>query len=405
MTQIEPTTSTASISPRVLIVEDDASTRLLLESLIRRLWAGSQVESFAEVQSALAAWRQHGADLALVDIDLPGIGGLALLEQMARVPGHQTISVIISHHNDRAVVLKAMRYRVRDYIVKPFNARDLMQRLITLMQFSASAPRASTATKSPVYPDLRRLIRDAIGFHRLSLPIDPQRVEQIEAWHLAGQLDRAHLIECCAMESALVARVLGSANSGSYNTDGQAIKHFPQALERLEPAILCNLAIALALQPGSPLQARELHHLADEVRGCQQTLYRRVRDLAAVVKGVDLALCTTACALYRIGELALLQLIQAWVEQGGTLNAGEVVELLKRHGSEADEAIKTQWLIPRPMRELSKATDALPGGASDQNLLILRIAGLQLKREDSDDIRQLKKRAGLSIEPNTTVAT
>lgn len=397
---LEPSASSLTASPRVLIVEDDDSTRLLLETLIRRLWPKSRIDGFAEIQGALSAWREQGADLALVDIELPGAGGLTLVEQIAKTANHQTVPVIISHHNDRAVVLKAMRYGVRDYIVKPFNARDLMHRLASLMQFTLNTSSTRPGAKPTDPPELERLIRDAIGFRRLSLPIAPHVAECIETWHVTKQFDPALILEQYAMEPALVARTLGIANSGAYNADGQVIEDFAQALKRLNPAVLCNLTIALALQPGNPLKAPELCALAEEVRATQEKLRHRVQRLVTKTQGVDPARCLSACALYRLGELALLQLIQAWAEQGGVLQTEEVARLLKRYASEADEAIKTQWLIPRQMRELSKVTDEPPAAVVSQDVLVLRIAALQLEHEDSDDIRQLKKRLGLPPEPS-----
>ncbi|WPL17944.1 Response regulator ArlR [Thiorhodovibrio winogradskyi] len=393
-----PATATRQNSPHVLIVEDDTSTRLLLESLIRRLWNDSRIESFGEVQSALDAWRLHGADLALVDIDLPGVGGLALLEQIAREPSRATTSVIISHHKDRAIVLQAMKYRARDYIVKPFTARDLMQRLSDLMQFAPSKQLAAAGGEQHRREALERLLRDAIGFRRLSLPIDPELVEKMEAWHLQGELDKARILEHWVLEPALVARLLGAANSGPYNTSGQAVSHFAQALDQLDPGTICNLAIALALQPGSTLAAPELRDLAEDIRARQRGIYRQVVALGASVR-TELALYATACALHRIGVLAVLQLIQAWMEQGGQLSAEELTELVKRYGPEADDAIKTLWLIPQQLRDLSRAPDEKPRGAPSQPLMLMRIAGLRFSDEPtgehSEELRRLCERAGL----------
>lgn len=387
-----PQTASPKPAPKVLIVEDDASTRQLLELLIKRLWRDSRVETFAEVQSALDAWRLRGADLALVDLELPGIGGLALLEQIAKDPSKGTLAVIVSHHNDRAIVLQALRYRARDYIVKPFNARDVMQRLSALMQFATSDDAPPERTAAPTLDALVRLLRDAIGFRRLSVPIDPALVERIESWYLKGELDKARILEHWSLEPALVARVIGAANSGPYNPDGQPIAHLSQALDQLNPGVVYNLSITLALQPGNPLRNRSLRAIADELRACQHGLYRQFLSLKI---SRELGLAATACALYRIGELAILQLIQAWMEQGGTLSAAEAVELIERFGPEADDAIKSQWLIPRHVRDLSRAADELPNGPLNQTLLMMRIAGLQLDDGDPEEIARLRESAGL----------
>jgi CheY-like chemotaxis protein len=379
----------------VLIVEDDTSTRLLLESLIRRLWPNSRIEAFGEVQSALDSWRQQGADLALVDIDLPGVGGLALLEQIAREPARGTISVIVSHHHDRAIVMQALRYRARDYIVKPFTARDLMQRIGNLLQVTAT--QRAPGSEAPTMETLERLLRDAIGYRRLSLPIDPALVERMEEWNLAGTLSTSRILEHWNLEPALVARLLGAANSGPYNPDGRAVVQFAQALDLLDPGTICNLAIALALQPGSALVAAPVRVLAEEARACQRALYQQVRALGAPVRA-EIGLFATACALYRLGELAILQLIQTWIDQGGEITSAEAVELVERHGPEADDAIKTQWLIPQQLRDLSRAPDERPRGTPNQAQLLMRIAGLEFHAEhgeQGEELKRLRERAGL----------
>lgn len=387
-----PASAPAQQPPRVLIVEDDASTRLLLESLIRRLWPEARIGCFGEVQGALENWRQQGADLALVDIDLPGIGGLALLEQIAREPAKGTISVIVSHHHDRNIVMQALRLRARDYIVKPFNARDLMQRIGNLLQFTPTRQAASGGP--PSREALERLLREAIDYRRLSLPIAPALVERMEEWNLDGSLSKTRVLGQFSLEPALVARLLGAANSGPYNPDGRPICQLAQALDQLDSSTICNLGIALALQPGSALEASQTRVLAEEVRDCQRALFQQVRALGEAVLP-ELGLFSAACALYRLGDLAILQRIQAWIDQGGQLSTAEAVELMERHGPEADDAIKTQWLIPQQLRDLSRAPDGPPRGTPNQSLLLMRIAGLQFHGEDTDELKRLRERAGL----------
>lgn len=390
-------------SPRVLIVEDDSSTRLLLEGLIRRLWSDARVDSFGEVQSALDSWRLHGADLALIDVDLPGVDGLALLEQIAREPSRRTTTVIISHHKDRAIVLRAMKYRTRDYIIKPFNARDLMRRLSNLVQFAPNQQRAAAAGgEQATRETLEHLLREAIGFRRLSLPIDSELVEKIEAWHLQGALEKTRILEHWMLEPALVARLIGAANSGSYNADGLAVVHFGQAIDRLDPATICNFATALALQPGSQISAPELLDVAQQTHARQRGIYRQIVALGPQVRP-ELPLYASACALHRIGELAVLQLVQSWMEQGGQLDAQELADLIKRHATDADDAIKTLWLIPQLLRDLSRTPDEPPRGNLSQPLLVMRIAGLEFAVEKTDEqteeLLRLYERAGLAPAP------
>lgn len=57
---------------RVLILEDEPSMAALLEQLVKHLWPRAVVDLESDALSALARWQRSGADLALLDWELPG---------------------------------------------------------------------------------------------------------------------------------------------------------------------------------------------------------------------------------------------------------------------------------------------------------------------------------------------
>lgn len=77
---------------KILVVEDDASSRKLLTVLLKV--AGARVSSVECAEDALAIAALEPLDLAIVDLVLPRIGGLALVEELRKRPETKHIALI-----------------------------------------------------------------------------------------------------------------------------------------------------------------------------------------------------------------------------------------------------------------------------------------------------------------------
>jgi DNA-binding response OmpR family regulator len=129
---------------RVLVVEDDQSTRTLVRKVLER--EGFVVEEVADGRQALDEMRTSNHDLVILDLGLPEIGGLAVLARCREV---SSVPVIVltgrADETDRAV---GMELGADDYLVKPFFPRELVARVHSLMRrasrFTAVPPPAPT---------------------------------------------------------------------------------------------------------------------------------------------------------------------------------------------------------------------------------------------------------------------
>ena len=120
----------------VLLVEDDPTMRSTLERALSR--RGMQVESCEDGARALEAWRSAAPDVVVLDLTLPGLDGLEVLEQ-ARQCGMQTPVLILTARGtvgDRVVGLNA---GADDYLPKPFDLDELVARLQALGRRRAEA--------------------------------------------------------------------------------------------------------------------------------------------------------------------------------------------------------------------------------------------------------------------------
>ena len=109
--------------PIVLVVDDDASTRETLKSLIRSI--GLQVELFDSAQELLKRRRPDAPCCLVLDIRLPGISGLEFQRKLA--DSNIVIPIIfITGHGDIPMSVRAMKAGAVEFLTKPFRDQDLL---------------------------------------------------------------------------------------------------------------------------------------------------------------------------------------------------------------------------------------------------------------------------------------
>jgi DNA-binding NtrC family response regulator len=107
----------------VYIVDDDPSVREAVESLVRS--AGWRVHTFASAQEFLAMPRQKGPSCLVLDVQLPGLSGLDLQQELARAD--EKIAVIfLTGHGDIPTSVRAMKAGAHEFLTKPLVDGDLL---------------------------------------------------------------------------------------------------------------------------------------------------------------------------------------------------------------------------------------------------------------------------------------
>lgn len=111
-----------SASRRILIVEDEPNVRLMFRAA---LVADDTILSTAEDgESALRLLKQEPVDLVLLDLQMPGMGGMELLRCL-REAGNGVLVVIVSAHDQAPNVVEAMRLGAIDFLPKPTTPETL----------------------------------------------------------------------------------------------------------------------------------------------------------------------------------------------------------------------------------------------------------------------------------------
>ncbi len=114
---------------KLMLVEDDAAMQLSLRRNLER--RGLQVLALGNGEDALAQWPQWRPDVVLLDLSLPGLDGLEVLER-ARAQGLKTPVLIVTARGTVGDRILGLNIGADDYLPKPFDLDELLARVQAL---------------------------------------------------------------------------------------------------------------------------------------------------------------------------------------------------------------------------------------------------------------------------------
>jgi two-component system response regulator FixJ len=121
--------------PTVFVVDDDLAIREWLEVLLRG--AGYGVVSFESAPAFLAGYEDGMPGCLVLDIRMPGMSGLELQARL-RERGIQLPVIFITSHGDVPMAVEAMRAGAIDFLLKPFQDPDLLDRVRLALAMDAA---------------------------------------------------------------------------------------------------------------------------------------------------------------------------------------------------------------------------------------------------------------------------
>ncbi|GAA2913810.1 two-component system response regulator RegX3 [Microbacterium keratanolyticum] len=115
---------------RILLVEDEPDLADPLAYLLRR--EGYDVEIAEDGPSAIAAFRDNGADVVLLDLMLPGVPGTEVCRQI-RTTSNVPIIMLTAKDTEVDIVV-GLELGADDYITKPYSSRELLARMRAVLR-------------------------------------------------------------------------------------------------------------------------------------------------------------------------------------------------------------------------------------------------------------------------------
>ncbi len=169
----------AATHPRALIVDDDEVFRTrLCRALAQRAW---DARAAGGGEEALAMAAQMHPHLALVDLRMPGMDGLDLVERLRAIDSSMTI-IVLTGYGSIPTTITAMRRGADYYLSKPADADQILATYEKLRTPDTSLPNAPVEAPSLArveWEHLQRVIADSggniseaarkLGIHRRSL--------------------------------------------------------------------------------------------------------------------------------------------------------------------------------------------------------------------------------------------
>ncbi|MBC7249012.1 MAG: response regulator transcription factor [Anaerolineae bacterium] len=112
-----------SEAAKILVVDDEQSVRLSLAELLSM--EGYQVTTASSGEEAVRYLKESSFDLTLLDLIMPGMGGLEVME-IARRIAPDTVIIMLTAHGTLESAIGALRQGAHDYLLKPCAVDDIL---------------------------------------------------------------------------------------------------------------------------------------------------------------------------------------------------------------------------------------------------------------------------------------
>jgi DNA-binding response OmpR family regulator len=192
------------MTKKILVVEDE---KHLAEGLKLNLkLAGHEVEHAENGIEALKKWREWSPDLILLDIMMPGIDGITVLEEI-RKENERLPILILSAKDAVKDKVQALDKGVDDYLAKPFDLGELLlrvERLLKRSSWSSENSQDEKTKKSSFDGEVYKFKNITIDFVKLMATVDEKKIQLTEqeikllrvfVGHIGTPVSRKELLE------------------------------------------------------------------------------------------------------------------------------------------------------------------------------------------------------------------
>ena len=115
---------------RILVIDDEPQIRRMMRTTLTG--AGYEVEDAKSGEEGLRKLREYHPDLVLLDINMPGMGGLAACRALRADPN--VAIVMLTVHDTEAAKVEALDAGADDFVTKPFSTPELLARIRAVLR-------------------------------------------------------------------------------------------------------------------------------------------------------------------------------------------------------------------------------------------------------------------------------
>lgn len=161
--------------PKVLVIDDEPGVRELISEALSL----SEITAIqaADGLEALSFLRRERFDLLILDINMPKLDGLALLEKL-RTEGMSVPVLMLSARADKADINQGLRTGADDYLTKPFSIEELVLRVKAIMRRSkGEVAEVKVLTCGPISMDFSKY---SVKFNEQPVDLSPTEFKLLE---------------------------------------------------------------------------------------------------------------------------------------------------------------------------------------------------------------------------------
>lgn len=146
---------------RILIVDDESRIRLMLRTALES--EGYGIEEAADGQEALEAVRRRVPALMILDLSMPALDGIGVLEKLKPLSHHEKPRVIVlTAYGSIPTAVKATRLGALDFLEKPVTPEELRQAVAGVLKEAEDQPRADVGVPEGGYGEALKRVREAM---------------------------------------------------------------------------------------------------------------------------------------------------------------------------------------------------------------------------------------------------
>jgi len=193
----------------VFIVDDDEAIRDALSWLLQS--RGVEAQGFESAETFLNQWTPDMGGCLLLDIRMSGMSGLDLFDRLREVQARLPV-IFLTGHGDVPMAVGALKKGARDFVEKPFNDNDLVDRVIEALEWDAQR-RADEAGLADLNARLEQLtarerqVMDLVLAGKLNKVI----ADELGITMRTVEVHRAHVFEKMGVKTAVeLAQLLSS---------------------------------------------------------------------------------------------------------------------------------------------------------------------------------------------------
>ena len=365
---------------RVLIVEDDITLRKAVARMLPML--GYEPLHAGSAEEAVQVLGAESVDLMLLDLNLPGVHGHALLRNL----NQQKIPipvVVMSGEGKMDDVVQAMRQHAVDFLSKPFSMEELSAALERAKERippgaeaggESPAPQPSQAPAAPapgaapqpspsraaapasvsgVRPAVKQMLED---LHRgaLKLPVMDPRLAQIQGLMEQPNTSIDDVVDAVGGDPVMAASILRQANSSYYRLQAK-VRNVREACVRLGSKKVFAIAIELLYSQQFTLEQEPHRTILSRMWKNMFISARICGRLCALLRRQDADDMHLATLLHNAGEMLVVQLLSKLANAGNSepAYAESVAAEVARIHQPMGAALARSWGLPEMVTRLT----------------------------------------------------